>query len=219
MLIDICARRAVDYDVSSDLLYSGSYDQTIKVLFLCSCYGHIPSLTASSPQVWDVKTQACRRTLRGHSGWISAVALLQNAGDSGVGSPMLASASWDSTIRLWRVGGGADEMGDAADALDQGYRVMTAGQGNALYCVGVGDGGRIINVGCRHRQIQRWDIERGACVSTLLGHGKEVQAIDTSNDIIVSGSGDGTAKLWDALTDSCSVTLCGHTDSVMAVQV
>jgi WD40 repeat protein len=186
---------ALDYDEATDYLYSGSYDQTIKV--------------------WDIKTQACRRTLRGHTGWVSSLALI-GSDTSAADSSLLASASWDATIRLWRVGEG---VGDDNDGLDQGYRVMNAGQGNALYCIGIGDGGRVVNVGCRHHQIQRWDTDREALVGSLLGHAREVQALHAVGGTIVSGSGDSTAKLWDVLTDKCCITLRGHTDSVMAVQV
>lgn len=187
----------LDYDEIADVLYSGSYDQTIKV--------------------WDVKTQACRQTLRGHTGWVSAVSLLRNEHYSALGKPVLVSTSWDSTIRLWQVGNG-DEVVDGLDHFERGSGVMNAGQGCALYCVGITGGGRVVNVGCRHFQIQRWDIERTTRISDLFGHAKEVQAIDTTESVIVSGSGDATAKLWDILTDRCSLTLRGHTDSVMAVQ-
>lgn len=191
----------LDYDDRSDVLYSGSYDQTIKV--------------------WDVKTQACRRTLRGHTGWVSSVALLKHAYQgSGSETTMLASTSWDSTIRLWRVSEPTGEdFGADGEFLDQGYQAMNAGVGNALYCISISPSGGIINVGCRNREIQQWDLERSACVGTLLGHAKEVHALDTAGSVIVSGSGDGTAKLWDGQTYTCSMTLRGHTDSVMTVQV
>lgn len=173
-----------------------------------------------------MKTQACRRTLRGHTGWVSSVALIGGGqkdieatyATSTNSSGLLASTSWDSTIRLWRVGEAAT-ADDVAEIFDQEFRVMNSGQGNALYCSSVGEGGRTISVGGRHNHIQRWDVDREALVISLLGHAKEVQALDTVGRIIVSGSGDGTAKLWDTSTGSCDMTFRGHTDSVMTVQV
>jgi hypothetical protein len=99
----------VKYDERSDTLVSGSYDTTLKI--------------------WANSTGTCRRTLRGHSGWVSSLVLL--AGRVGATHPPgagptapsalatavtssdeteshcaggvanLLSGSWDSTVRLW----------------------------------------------------------------------------------------------------------------------
>lgn len=167
-----------------------------------------------------MKTQACRRTLRGHTGWVSSLALLGGLLDGTPTNSLIASASWDATIRLWRIRNGTgDDNGEGVDFFDQELQILHAGLGNALYCIGISSNGRTVNVGCRQCQIQQWDIESGTSTNSLLGHSKEVHAIDTNGCIIVSGSGDSTAKLWDARSSECSMTLRGHMDSVMAVQV
>lgn len=59
---------------------------------------------------------------------------------------------------------------------------------------------------------------RSACLMTLAGHTKGVQACAFSPDgsRIVSASYDKTLKLWDAKTGAELATLAGHTDSVGA---
>jgi WD40 repeat protein len=54
-------------------------------------------------QVWDTASQQCVRTLRGHDGWVSSLAVLQT-GDLSAGpesSSRVLSASYDTTLKVW----------------------------------------------------------------------------------------------------------------------
>ncbi len=169
-------------------------------------------------QIWNVATQACRRTLRGHSGWVSSLCFLNKNTVAGE-QKLLVSASWDATIRMWRL-----SSSDDLDGFQPGgaFRVLNAGQGNALYCIAPSPDSTSIVVGCRQKQIQRWDMDSGALLRSHYGHAKEVHALDISENFIVSGSGDNTSKLWDNRNpdnEACVVTLREHTNAVMALQV
>lgn len=179
-------------------------------------------------KIWDVATQACKRTLRGHTGWISAISLIQTGNgrrgfSSGGLGPILISSSWDSTIRVWRLATtGATESLANNNEVVAPLMIINSGQGNALYCISVAPDELSFTVGCRQKQIQRWDIESGSLMRSLHGHAREVHALDDSDSTLVSGSGDGTAKVWDnrnSNNEACTMTLREHTDSVMTVQV
>lgn len=83
--------------LDSQLLFSGSYDQTIKI--------------------WDLSTWSCIQTLKGHGGGVKALALSPHSSrNSNSSSRTLFSAGADNTIRAWgsidarrRQGRGGDE--------------------------------------------------------------------------------------------------------------
>lgn len=170
----------LDFDQDSNTLVSGSYDRTLKV--------------------WDVATGRCERTLRGHTGWVSSLALVPHSSDR------VVSASWDCSIRTWDI--------EAGTLL----HTMFAGVGNALYCVGTSPDGGTVSVGCRNCQIQRYDMTTGMILDSLLGHGKEVYCVQMAQKVLLSGSGDSSVKVWDPETGSCALTLKDHTATVMTLQ-
>jgi len=149
---------------------------------------------------WDLRTGSCTRTLRGHSAWVSCVSLHRTRNT-------IVSGSWDATIKIW----------DGAQGLAR--RSLHCGMGNALYCLDWNsETSSVVAVGCRHRQVQLWDIESGVNVMNCHGHLKEVGAVQTRDNLIFSGSGDATVKVWDRGSGGCQVTLRGHAATVMSVQ-
>ncbi len=65
----------------------------------------------------------------------------------------------------------------------------------------------------RSRAIKIWDLTSGACKLTLLGHTGEVMGHQTDfiEQILASGSFDGTIKLWNLSTGKLIRTLTGDT--------
>ena len=148
-------------------------------------------------KIWDLGSGNCLGTLRGHEGWISAIKLIPE-------NRRVASVSWDASLRIWS---GGLVVGN-----------FSAGVGNALHCVSLGDENKV-GVGCRHSQIQIWDVSMGSMVDQLMGHSKDVYSLQTLNSLMVSGSGDCSIKIWDERSGGCNQTLLGHEHAVMCVKV
>ncbi len=53
--------------------------------------------------MWDTASQQCQRTLRGHDGWVSSLAVLRRGSVNEVdaASPRVVSASYDTTLKVW----------------------------------------------------------------------------------------------------------------------
>ncbi len=184
-------------DKETEYLVSGSYDTTVKI--------------------WNWQTAACIRTLRGHTGWISALAI-----DDDKGLGLITSTSWDGSVRMWD---GREDQGRLLHCL-----VSTHRSSRPLYCLSLGNNdsnsGKIIVAGGYKTDILRWDAETGTELSPLLGHGRDVNVVQCANNgsklrgSILSGGGDNCVKInysdssWEK---SSSLTLKGHTASVMTI--
>ena len=96
----------------------------------------------------------------------------------------VASASYDSTMRLW-------------DAVTRACVKTLEGHGMVRSVCFSPDGRRLAS-GSRDRTVRLWDMETGACVRTLEGHGDDVTSVCFSPDgrLVASGSCDATARLW-----------------------
>lgn len=62
---------------------------------------------------------------------------------------------------------------------------------------------------CAHRLTQIWDIVKREIQHLLRGHTQEVFSLAFSPDdeLIVSGSGDGTVRIWDLKTCACKTLM------------
>ena len=59
----------------------------------------------------------------------------------------------------------------------------------------------ILASGSRDKTIKIWDVESGACQSTLTGHTGSVTQVEFIDaDTVVSSSNDGTTRAWDVAT-------------------
>ena len=102
----------------------------------------------------------------GHTAGVSVVTFSPS-------SKLLASASDDDTVRIWQID---DDLvaSRAADALSLGVPgrfgplSTLIGHTGPVYCAAWGPRGDIIASGSVDEMIRLWDVQRGACVSTIL---------------------------------------------------
>jgi WD40 repeat protein/subtilase family serine protease len=134
----------------------------------------------------------------GHSSIVTSVAFSPDGS-------LLASGSWDDTIKLWRVSDGA--------------LVRTLTHTGLVTSVAFSPDGSLLALGSRDRTIRLWRVSDGALVATLTGHTDTVTSVAFSPDgsLMASGSGDTTIKLWRVSDGALVATLTGHTSSVTSV--
>eukprot|EP00960_Hanusia_phi_P074064 768143-Hanusia_phi.AAC.7 len=123
--------------------------------------------------------QPCFR-LRGHEGAVQAVACR---------GPLLCSASWDKTIKIWPVPRCKELEGlEEQEAITQSSKRSKVEEGKKAASTK----------------------DRG-CLSTLVGHTQAVTGLDVGEKgEIVSGGWDHTVKSWDAETQQCTTNLSSN---------
>ncbi|KAF5877798.1 putative beta transducin-like protein [Botrytis fragariae] len=170
---------------------------------------------------------AALQTLEGHSDWVRSIAFSPDAlgcrngriasntrghshsVDSVAFSPdgkVVASGSWDQTIRLWDVA-----TGESLQTLE--------GHSLSVDSVAFSPDGKVLASGSGDQTIRLWDVATGESLQTLESHSRWVRSVAFSLDgkVVASGSNDQTIQLWDVATGESLQTLEGHSRSVDSV--
>ncbi|WP_165970497.1 AAA family ATPase [Actinomadura sp. 6K520] len=165
--------RAVAWSPDGSRLATGSNDRTVRF--------------------WDAERAAEVAVLRGHAGTVAAV----DWSAAGV----LASASYDRTVRVW---------------ADDGPRVLS-GHTDEVWDVAWSPDGTRLATSSRDRTVRVWTAD-GAEEAVLDGHDDWVRAVAWSPDgtRLASASDDRTIRLQDR-DGSAPLVLRGHEDTVRAV--
>ena len=144
-------------------------------------------------------TAQLKATLEGHTDLVWSVAFRPN----GV---MLASVSWDRTVRLWNVNTG------------RLLHTLT-GHTNDIMSVALSPDGQTLASGSWDGTIRLWNPNNGKHQRTVTGNGSGVASVVFSPDgqTLVSGNADRTIQLWNTKTWKLERTLKGHTDVVEVV--
>ena len=195
---------AIAISPDGQFIASGSNDKTIKL--------------------WQVGTGKLVRQLgrwsSSHSSMVHSVAFspissnLSYQGESGksagvadLNRGILASGSWDNTIKLWDVNTGKE------------IRTLT-GHANWVNSVAFSPDGKFLASGSADCTIKLWQVQTGIEIQTFTGHSDPVSSVaysprtPTTNSqerqLVASGSNDYTIKLWQIYTGRNIYTLTGH---------
>jgi serine/threonine-protein kinase len=144
---------------------------------------------------------AAAKSLSGHTDTVWAVAVSPDG-------QILASGSYDKTIRLWDIQTGKLQ------------RTLT-GHTDAVRAIAFSPDGQMLASGSGDKTIKIWHTQTGELARTLYGHVGPIWAIATSPDAktLASGSYDGVIKTWNLQTGELLQTLPEHYDSIWAVTI
>jgi len=180
-----------------------AYQDDSRIREFCDSVGRIataPWLRPLKPAL-DPAGGPLLRTLEGHSGVVSGVAVTPDG-------KRAASSSGDHTLKVWN--------------LDTGRALRTL-QGHCWYVYGVAvtpDGKRAVTAG-GYGTLKVRDLATGRVLRTMQGHSDDVYgvAVTPVGGQAVSASGDDTVKVWDLATGRALRTLQSHSGGVYGVAV
>jgi WD40 repeat protein len=137
--------------------------------------------------------------LKGHTGLIYSVAFSPNG-------KLLATASFDNTVKLWDWPGGK-EVG------------MLTGHAGPVYCVAFSPDGKMLASSSLDQTIRLWNVADGKPIRELKGHAGIVDSIafDPDGKLLASGSADKTVRLWNPADGKEVKNLGSHANSVYGV--
>ncbi len=138
-------------------------------------------------------------TFEGHTSKVDSVAFSSNG-------KILASGSWDNTVRLW-------------DVETRKEIVTLTGHTGPVYSIAFSPDGKMLASGSYDRTIRLWDVETHTNIATLPGYKDAVSSLAFSPDgkMLASGSYDRTIRLWDVETETNIKTLTEHKGRVTSV--
>lgn len=121
---------------------------------------------------------------------------------------LVASASQDKTIKLWR-------MPDLTPVM------VLRGHRRGIWSIAFSPVDQAIASASGDKTIKLWNIKDGSCLRTFEGHVASVLKVQflSAGTQLLSAGADGLVKLWNVRTAECIATFDGHEDKIWALEL
>ena len=139
------------------------------------------------------------KTMKGHTSTVSAIAVSADG-------KMVASGSYDNTIRLWDAQTGKEKVR------------LTGNLTNTRALQFTPDGKSLVSAHS-NRVLYIWNLVHKIQVGQMAGHTSTIRCLAVSPDgkLAATGSSDKTIRLWDIAKRKCVGVLTGHSRYIYAV--
>ncbi len=151
--------------------------------------------------LWDAHTHESVLTLSGHADHINAVRFSPD-------DALIATASHDGTLRLWRRGSG------------EPLHVLDAAGGEA-WSAAFAPNGQVLAAGYSDGRVRLWDVASGELLRTLEGHSHWVRAVVffPDGERLASAANDGSVRVWRAADGANLLTIEASKEWLLALAV
>lgn len=198
----------------------------------------------NTARLWRIDDTAssytCFATFTGHAESLGAISMPRMTPPLGSAAytkpldhppPFLLTGSQDRTIKRWDI-----TTTSATKAEKKPVRAVYTRKAHEkdINAVDVNHNSTLFATASQDRTVKVWSVEEGEVQGVLRGHRRGVWSVKFaprhsptiigdngpargSRGIVLTGSGDKTAKLWSLTDYSCLRTLEGHTNSVLKV--
>jgi WD40 repeat protein len=132
-------------------------------------------------KVWETSTARLIKTLNGHTNWVYCLAVSPDG-------QLLASGSWDDTVRLWD--------------LQSGVILQTFPCNNDVRTVSFSHDGAFLVGGDDAKNVYVWNVSTKQLLRTISGHSDWLRtAVYTPDDRwLLTAADDQAINVWDAAT-------------------
>lgn len=182
----------------------------------------------------------CFTTLKGHAESLGAISLPRTAPPTGSieytnplhhPPPFLLTGSQDKTIKRWNLSNAT-----AAQTEQKPTRAIYTRKAHDkdINAIDINHNSTLFATASQDRTVKIWSTEEGEVQGVLRGHRRGVWSVkfapkdsptimgesgpaSGNKGIVLTGSGDKTAKLWSLTDYSCLRTFEGHTNSILKV--
>ncbi len=183
------------------LLASAGEDRVVQLWALATAAASngVPDTTPGTSTAQLADKADLIRTLEGHAGWIRSVAFSSDG-------TMLASGSYDQTVRVWEVATGEQ-------------RQLLAGHTNAVLTVAFAPDGQLVAGAGRDQTVRLWQVQTGQLFRTFLGHTDWVRGVAFHPDgsTLTSGAFDQKLCFWSITTGQLEQTTQGYSNPIMSI--
>lgn len=196
-------KKIIELEAQIVLLQSGRYNN-ISSGSTISDLTMLPSnISNGSSLMTEVRLPRApaKSSLTGHRGGITSISIHPKYS-------ILASASEDTTIKLW-------------DFETSQYERTLKGHTGSVTGVAFDHSGDLLASCSIDMTAKIWDTSTYTCIKTLKGHDHSVSSVkfSTNNLHLLSCSRDQTIKCWDVSSGFCTRTYSGHTDWVRCISL